>query len=42
MNRQDTKPRSTIDEGLGDDHVADDGRAEHGERAGSGHALELV
>ena len=42
MNRQDIEPRSTIDESLGDNHVADDGGAEHRERTSSGRALELV
>ena len=36
------KPRTAIDEGLGDEDVADDGRVEHWEGTGSCRALELV
>ena len=42
MNRENVEPCSTIDESLSDDHVADDGRVEYGECAGSGRALELI
>ena len=42
LDRENIEPYSTINEGLGDDHIADHGRAGHWERAGSGRALELV
>ena len=42
VDGQDVKPRTAIDEGLGDLDIADDGRAEHREGVGSSRALELV
>ena len=39
---EDIEPCPAIDEGLGDLDIADDGRAEHREGAGSCRALELV
>ena len=41
-DRENIEPCSAIDEGLGNEHVADDGRAEHWERASSGRTLELI
>ena len=42
VDGQDVKPRTAIDEGLGDLDVADDRRAEHWESTGGCGALELV
>ena len=42
LDRENIEPCSAINECLGDKHVADDGRAEHWERASCGRALELV
>ena len=42
LNRQNIEPCSAIDESLGDGHIADDGGAEHGERARCGRSVEPV
>ena len=42
LDGENIEPCSTIIESLGDGYVADDGGAEHGDRASGGHALELV
>ena len=42
LDRENIEPCSTINESLGDGYVADNGGAEHGERASGGRALEPV
>ena len=42
LDGENIEPCSTINESLGDGYVANDGGAEHGERASGGRALELV
>ena len=42
LDGQDVEPCATVDEGLGNLHIADDWRAQHREGAGGGRALELI
>ena len=42
LDGKNIEPCTTIDEGLGDKDITDDGRAKHWEGASSCHALELL
>ena len=42
LDGKNIEPHTTIDEGLGDKDIADDGRAEHRQGTGGFHSLELV
>ena len=42
LDKENIEPRATVNEGLGDEDVADGGRAQHGKRAHGGRELKVV